>query len=403
MTSRILSSAVVAVLALGATGAAAAPAAAHPDRESRSNLRVATYNVSLNRTAQGGLAADLAAGTNAQARALAEVIQTTAPDVVLLNEFDYDETGESADLFRQNYLEVPQGGQDAIEYPYAYSAPVNTGVFSEFDLNNDGTVGGPDDAWGFGAFPGQYGMLVLSKYPIAEDEVRTFQNFRWQDMPGNVIPAGWYTEEELASFPLSSKSHWDVPIEVGKQTLHVLAAHPTPPTFDTEEDRNGRRNHDEIRFWADYVRNADYIYDDEGVDGGLKRGERFVIVGDYNADPEDGDSFDDAIWQLLGSKRIEDPLPASAGGVEAAAIQGGANASHEGDPAYDTADFADTAPGNLRADYVLPSRNLKVVDSGVFWPRLGEPGSELTGTFPFPTSDHRLVWVDLRVPGAKLR
>ena len=60
-------------------------------------------------------------------------------------------------------------------------------------------------------------------------------------------------EEELEVVRLSSKSHWDVPVKVGGHTVHVLASHPTPPTFDGEEDRNGRRNHDEIRFWADYV------------------------------------------------------------------------------------------------------------------------------------------------------
>nr|WP_239078729.1 endonuclease/exonuclease/phosphatase family protein [Cellulomonas marina] len=361
------------------------------------DLRVATYNLSLNRATEGGLAADLATGDNAQAKAVAEVIQTAAPDVVLLNEFDHDAEGVSARLFRENYLEVPQGDGAPVTYPYAFWAPVNTGVPSGFDLNNDGSVGGPDDAWGFGAFPGQYGMLVLSRYPIDTDAVRTFQGFRWQDMPGNVIPADWYSSEELESFPLSSKSHWDVPVVVDGRTVHVLAAHPTPPSFDGAEDRNGRRNHDEIRFWADYVQGADYVYDDEGVHGGLARGERFVIVGDLNADPADGDSYDTAIGQLLSLDLLQDPAPTSAGGPEAAAAQGGANAAHTGDPALDTADFADTAPGNLRVDYVLPSTTLGVADAGVFWPAAGQPGSELTGTFPFPTSDHRLVWADLEV------
>ena len=40
---------------------------------------------------------------------------------------------------------------------------------SGFDLNNDGVVGGGDDAFGFGLFPGQYGMVVLSKHPIQAD------------------------------------------------------------------------------------------------------------------------------------------------------------------------------------------------------------------------------------------
>jgi hypothetical protein len=64
---------------------------------------------------------------------------------------------------------------EPIDYPYSYNAPSNTGIPSGFDLNNDGTIGGPDDAFGYGVFPGQYGFIVLSKYKIDIDEVRTFQ------------------------------------------------------------------------------------------------------------------------------------------------------------------------------------------------------------------------------------
>ncbi|PFG44804.1 endonuclease/exonuclease/phosphatase family protein [Isoptericola jiangsuensis] len=369
-------------------------------------LRVATYNLSLNRATEGGLVADLSSPDDAQARTVAEVIQRAAPDVVLLNEFDFDAEGRAVDLFRENYLEVSQGGADPVRYPYAYSAPSNTGVASGFDLNNDGTVGGGDDAFGFGLFEGQYGMVVLSRYPIDTRKVRTFQHFLWKDVPGAALPddpstdapADWFSPEELEVVRLSSKSHWDVPVRVGRETVHVLASHPTPPTFDGPEDRNGRRNHDEIRFWADYATGgatARYVYDDAGRRGGLPRGASFVVVGDQNADPHDGDSFDGAIDQLLGNRRVTDPMPTSQGAVEAAVLQGGANLTHTGDPALDTADFADGAPGNLRADYVLPSRDLRVRDAGVFWPTLADPLSRLTGVYPFPSSDHRLVWVDL--------
>lgn len=404
--------AVAGALALAATGAATPALAAQPHVGSpgaapADPLRVATFNLSLNRNAPGQLVADLSTGANAQARTVAEIIQRADPDVVLLNEFDYVEGGVAADLFRDNYLEVSQNGAPALDYPYAFVAPSNTGIPSGFDLNNDGTVGGGDDAFGFGVFEGQYGMVVLSKHPIVTDDVRTFQRFLWKDMPGALLPddpataapADWYSPDELAVMRLSSKSHWDIPVQVGRQTVHLLASHPTPPTFDGAEDRNGRRNHDEIRFWADYVTPGQgrYIYDDAGVWGGLNPSQAFVIAGDQNADPLDGDSVDAAIDQLLGNKRIVDPLPTSAGAVEAAALQGGANATHRGDPAFDTADFADTAPGNLRADYVLPSRKLRVADAGVFWPVSSDPLSALTGTFPFPSSDHRLVWVDLEL------
>jgi hypothetical protein len=416
---RRASLAAVTTAALVVTGGAlAAPASALPTASSAQSsktptVRVATFNLSLNRAAPGQLVADLSTGTNAQARTVAEIIQRTSPDVILLNEFDYVEDEVAVDLFRDNYLEVSQNGAAPVDYPFAFVAPSNTGVASGFDLNNDGAVGGPDDALGFGFFEGQYGMVVLSKYPIATDEVRTFQNFLWKDMPGALLPddlttsepADWFTPAELDVVRLSSKSHWDVPVQIGSTTVHVLASHPTPPTFDGAEDRNGRRNHDEIRFWADYISPSasDYIVDDAGERGGIDRGDPFVIVGDQNADPADGDSFDDAILQLVNHHRIQDALPTSDGAVEAAALQGGANLAHEGDPAHDTADFADGAPGNLRADYVLPSKaKLQVVDAGVFWPVLADPLSALTGSFPFPSSDHRLVWVDLRVPGGKV-
>ena len=57
------------------------------------------------------------------------------------------------------------------------------------------------------------------------------------------------------------------------------------------------------------------------------------------------------------------------------------------------ADFADTAPGNLRADYVLPSSDFTMKSAGVFWPEASDPLFRLVGVFPFPTSDHRLVFV----------
>lgn len=385
------------------------PAAAEPAQDHAVDLRVATYNLSLNRASAGELEADLGTPDSPQARTVAEVIQRANPDVILLNEFDYVPGLRAADLFRENYLAVGQGGADPVDYPYAYAAPSNTGIPSGFDLNNNGQVAGGDDAFGFGAFEGQYGMAILSKYPIDTENVRTFQNFLWKDMPGALLPdnpatpepADWFSPEELEVVRLSSKSHWDVPVKVGSETVHVLASHPTPPTFDGPEDRNGRRNHDEIRFWADYVTpgKSAYIVDDEGKKRGLLPSEPFVIAGDQNADPHDGDSVDAAINQLLDSRQIVDPLPASEGAVEASVLQGGANASHDGDPRYDTADFSDRAPGNLRADYVLPSRKIRVLGSGVFWPTQADPLSRLTGVYPFPSSDHRLVWVDLQVRG----
>jgi hypothetical protein len=377
-----------------------------------SEVRFATFNASLNRGAAGELIADLSSPDDAQARAAAEIIQRVGPDVLLINEFDFDAGGAALDLFLENYLAVSQNGAAALDFPYVFQAPSNTGLASGFDLNNDGqivldpnTPGYGDDALGFGNFAGQFGFVLLSKFPIDEAGIRTFQRFRWQDMPGALLPVDpvtgepWYAPEELELFRLSSKNHVDVPIEIDGGTVHVLASHPTPPTFDGAEDRNGRRNHDEIRFWADYVypRKSGYVVDDAGNSGGLDWGSSFVIMGDQNADPADGDSVANAIRQLLDLRLVDtEPAPSSAGGAEAALLQGGANQTHDGDPALDTADFGDDparfGPGNLRVDYVLPSRDLEVVAAQVFWPTADDPSSALVSA-----SDHRLVWVDVVV------
>ena len=383
--------------------------AASPAKGEPTPVRFATFNASLNRFNAGDLVADLSTPNNAQAQTVAEIIQRTRPDVLLINEFDYVENGVAAELFQDNYLSISQNGADPIEYGYYFVAPSNTGIPSGFDLNNNGFVGGADDAFGFGFFPGQYGMAVYSMFPIYYDDIRSFQYFLWKDMPGAMLPddpntpepADWYSPAELDVFRLSSKSHWDVPIQIGGKVVHFLTSHPTPPVFDGPEDRNGTRNFDEIRFWADYIipSRSDYIYDDNGIYGGLESGAMFVIAGDQNSDPLDGDSIPGSIQQLLEHPLVNTKVtPVSEGAVQQSALQGGANTTHLSDPKYDTADFSDTAPGNLRADYVLPRKNLRILDAGVFWPLNTDPLFALVGTFPFPSSDHRLVWIDVTVP-----
>ena len=137
-----------------------------------------------------------------------------------------------------------------------------------------------------------------------------------------------------------------------------------------------------------------------------------MIAGDENADPFDGDSVNFAIRQLLDNPRINTSVtPTSPGRPQQSQLQGQANASHEGNPAFDTADFVDTpadaAPGNLHADYVLPDRSIDIRNGFVFWPRNSDPLFPLVGTFSFallpdgngfPSSDHRLVAVDLEIP-----
>jgi len=364
-------------------------------------LRVATFNASMFRAQAGALLSDLKQD-DTQAKAVAAVLQRVRPDIVLINEFDWDADAEGAKLFAENYLSVAQSGSEPLEYLHIFVPPTNTGISSGVDLNNDGKVEAlpgsqayGDDSFGFGRFSGQYGFVVLSRYPIVTQDIRTFQNLLWKDMPGNLLPLDWYTPASAEVFRLSSKNHVDVPVDVNGKRIHILASHPTPPSFDGPEDRNGKRNHDEIRFWSDYIgatSTNDYIVDDLGTRAPLAMEASFVILGDLNSDPIDGDSIHSGITGLLENPRTQDTRPQSLGAAEAAQNDGQANTSHTGDAKLDTANFSDGQVGNLRVDFVIPAADLTISDSGVFWPAAGTADESLADT-----SDHHLVWIDIEL------
>ncbi|MBY6223493.1 endonuclease/exonuclease/phosphatase family protein [Ferrimonas balearica] len=367
---------------------------------SATTVKVATFNVSMeagNYTPRGQqpnpdrLRELLANGDHPQIRNIAEILQRVRPDIVLLNEFDYiADRSRGVDAFRRHYLMVSQQGREPLDYPYAYTAPVNTGVPSPFDIDGDGIASGTGgDSWGYGLYPGQYGMVVLSRYPIDTEQVRQFRTFLWHRMPDaqpilNPDGSPFYDDATWRGLRLSSKSHWDVPINVNGQRVHLLAAHPTPPVFDGPEDRNGARNHDEIRLWADYLNDADYLEDDAGQRGGLAADTRFVIVGDYNASPSEGQSRPGAINQLLNHPRVNaSERPRSTGGE--------LHSPDNPNGPYHTAYW------RAQVDYVLPSAfGFEPVRSGVFWPVDGLELSRLIADRN-ASSDHRLVWMELRL------
>ncbi len=369
----------------------------------KTSLKIASFNVSMDATNYGKaedapwsndiLKQKLLIGQNSQIQNIAEILQRTRPDIVLLNEFDYiSDPAQGIERFINNYLKTSQNGALALDYPYYYLAASNTGEPTDFDLNNDGKKEQfRSDAYGFGFFPGHYAMVMLSKYPIDHADARTFQYFRWSDMPGALKPIDpatgkpWYNDEEWLKLRLSSKSHWDVPVQVNGKTLHVLASHPTPPVFDGPEDRNGSRNHDEIRFWTDYItpQHSGYIYDDKGGKGGLAANAAFVILGDQNASLE-GNARPEGILALLNSPRVNSSFtPQSTGGQQNKADN--PNGKHH------------TAFWGMRADYVLPSQAIKVLDGGVFWPTTTDPLYRLVEDRK-ASSDHRLVWLDVELP-----
>ncbi|MDX2148580.1 MAG: endonuclease/exonuclease/phosphatase family protein [Planctomycetota bacterium] len=374
-------------------------------------VRVATFNL------QDVSTAEILAGDTPRLKHLAEIIQRVRPNVILLNEIAYDmpgapdvprgpgqTPGQNGQRFADIYLSHPQteGGR-GLKFK-SFMASTNTGVPSGMDLDRNGqvvTVYTPppkrapgdaiseagreygNDCWGFGTYPGQFGMALLvdERLTILADQARTFQLLPWDYIPGAFIPlepdgrTSWYSTAVLETLRLSSKSHWDVPVKLPNgAVIHFLCSHPTPPVFDGPERRNARRNHDEIRFWADYIEDASYVVDDANQPGGLAPDAHFVILGDLNADPDEGSSFKDPIGTVLGSVRRIQKLDAPTS-----------------DRAIEGLDPDDTAMFKLRVDYVLPSAGLRAVRSGVW----RSPASGEQAAFP---SDHFPVWMEVAVP-----
>jgi len=373
-----------------------------PDPAIVQPLRFATYNSSLYSDQAGGLVRELE-GSSVRAGKIAAVLQQVRPDIVLINEFDYDPEHRAADLFQQQYLDVAQpGGGEPLHYPYRYLAEVNTGVASGLDIDRDGHIGESgraygNDAWGYGLHPGQYGMLLLSKYPIDEAAVRSFRLLKWSAMPGArrpVDPASgqpFWDDTTWSQLRLSSKSHWDVPVETPLGTVHMLAAHPTPPFFDGAEKRNVARNHDELRLWRDYLSGGgDWLCDDQGRCGGLPADARFVILGDLNNDPVDGNGEHSAIVELIEHPRVlRHPTPSSIGGAQTGAAYAASGLQRRGAPGHATGNFG-AKSGTLRLDYVLPSTGFNYRDGGVFWPDEASVEAEIARH-----SDHYLVWAEV--------
>ena len=344
-------------------------------------MRLATFNAALSRRGPGLLLRDILSETDPQVEAAADVIAAAAADVLLLTGFDWDHGAQALGAFADRLA------ARGLEYPHRFALRPNSGWQTGRDMVGDGRVGTADDAQGYGAFSGVKGMALLSRMPIEAEAARDFSHFLWRELPGARLPQRdgrpYPSESVFAEQRLSTTGHWDVPVRLPSGAwLHVLAWYAAPPVFGGPEDRNLLRNHDETRFWSLFL---------EGALAAPPPAAPFVLMGDANLDPSDGDGLHEAIRSLLSHPAVQDPGPRSAGASAAAP------SDRHGDPALHTVQWdGPRQPGNLRVDYVLPAAGLTVLDAGVLWPLPSDPLAEAVAL----ASRHRLVWVDIADPGA---
>ena len=408
-----------------------------------------------------------------QIRNIAAIIQKTRPAILSLNEFNNDGYGnnEIVKLFQDNYLSWGQslngwrGGdvQEPIKYPYYESFATNTGLISGMDLNNDGVIAtdaskSPDDSFGFGYYHGHYAIAIMSQYELDLNNVRTFQNFKYSDMrdenenrltsstikviEDSTVPKydengnptnqtwkkgdNWYTDEEWPKLRLSSKNHIDLPVIINGKRIHLLLSHPTPANFNTINNVHTNvttlRNRYEILFWKKYINNANWIYDDNGIYGGIDGSkEDFVILGDLNADNwnstntdqllNDKDAYRYGIRALINDESINksivnggDKEPKSQGAFDAYNSEAIGDWKINNRFNHENINVI-TSTFGLKVDWAIPSKNLEVLNSEVYWPgekELGrflfvdKYGDEIVKTKQV-SSDHRLVYVDIKI------
>ncbi|WP_306133262.1 endonuclease/exonuclease/phosphatase family protein [Roseivivax marinus] len=303
-------------------------------------LRVATWHADLSRDGPGLLLRDLLADDDPALAAIVGALARVRPDAVLLTDIDYDRGGAALDALAKRI------GTAGLDYSHHFQVRPNTGRDTGADVNRDGRLGTARDAQGWGRFAGEGGLALLSRWPVAADAAVDVSDMLWRDLPDTLIAANDPAHDVQR---LSTSAHWAVPVEMRGRRVTLMAFHATPPVFDGPEDRNGRRNADEIRLWQAWL---------NGALGHPSPALPFVLMGNANLDPLRGEGRRAAIRDLLADPRLVDPLPGRS-----------------------TVDWSRLDLGDMRVSYVLPSADLSVRDAGVVEvPEAGE---------------HRLVWVDV--------
>ena len=339
-------------------------------------LRIATYNVELQRDGPGLLLHDIERGEDEQIHDVIAVIAQVRADILVLQGFDWDFENRALKAFQARLK------SSGLALDHLHATRPNSGMATGLDMDGDGYRGDASDAQGFGRFSGQGGVAVLSRFPLPQAGRLDFTGQLWRDMPEAMLPthpngSPFPSPEALAAQRLSSTVHWVVPVSLPDGLpIWLMVYQAGPPVFDGPEDRNGWRNHDENLFWTHYL---------SGAFESAPKG-RFIIAGGANLDPFDGEGRHGAIKTLLTHPLLQDPHPESKGAATAE------DQGHMGPNALDTVDWPHV--GRLRVDYLLPSRDMRVLDSGVYWPAPDDPAhATVSGA-----SRHRLVWVDLDLP-----
>lgn len=365
----------------GAGGAGASGGDGGSGGQPSPSVRVAQYNISL-------LGSVKLKTDNPQVAAAADVIARFDPDIIAINEIAFDltgvdpEPGTFSDGMQNGALLAEKLNAVTPGAPYEFHVLTfgNSGVLWEgYDAANHDPYFAERGNGGVG----QFNYAVLSRYPILEDDARVIVDVAWDSLPGHVGPT-MQADIGVAippGYPIFAKGLVIVPIDVDGRVLHLVMNHPFPPI---NQPVNPYRHHDELLAMK-------LLLDGDlpGVEP-LPADARFVIAGDLNVDPDDGDALPGTIEQLFDHPLVVASQPNDGHGTFGNTPEQNTQAS--ACPANDGPD--PSTDRQLQLDYLMPSTTIgPPLATGMFFPDpVAEPADWQLACM---ASDHFLLWADL--------
>jgi hypothetical protein len=357
-------------------------------------IRVGHFNIKEFSTAK------LLDGSDQQASAAAEVIARHAADIVCINEIQYDMVNTPSQGMPGAPFAQPGGFDGGAENATRLADRVR-GFDAAVDYTdrlitrgNSGFYWNGDDlgqSWyilrGWGEFAGRFNTAVLSRYPILRDQVRVITDVPWESLPENTIAQ---MERDLGfgvppGFPIFEKSLNIVPVDLGEHgILYLVLLHTVSPAFDPI---NPYRNYDELRALRMFL-DAEL----PGVEP-LPEGARFMVIGDLNADPDDGDGLPGAIQQVLEHPSVVAWFPEGHG---TKGDNGQYNTYLSGCGNDDGVVVNPTQKFQMQLDYILPSQNIGEPSAGaIFWPDFMAEQDDFA--LRCYASDHSYMFADVTI------
>lgn len=326
------------------------------------------------------------------------MIQRNDPDVIILNEFDYDDISLRLWNFRKEYLGAGQRGQSPVDFPIVTALLlIRESIPAWISME---TV-----PWGtLAMLTALVNTLVITVWPSCRSIrwmpttpalsrsccglICRATRFRWSttSQPLRAAPSACAYRANLIGMSLADGG--------GAVPSSSLTSHSA--LVEGPERLATKRNGDEIRLMADYIaggERAKWIVGTTNLRRGDKSDEHFIFFGDQNSDPSDGGNSGQAsIGQILGLERVCDPKPTSRGAVKAAEEQTGnaGTRTHTSRTPQTSVSRRRATCASITSYLLQPGRGGQPKYSGPPQEELGE----LMG--PDATSDHHLVWARLR-------